>query len=616
MPLGVAIMSHLRASLLCRLLSRPRLELLEDRTLLNAGMLDPTFGTGGIVDVPTSSTEVVLQPNGQIIVAAIIGNPTQGTEAIEVARFNSSGSLDTSFGTNGEEALPLGPLPAGASEDLYPSLALQPDGKILAAADDNMFRLLSNGSLDTGFGSNGSVDVVPPIVGLVGLQGIAVQPDGKILVSSPYTLFRYNPDGTLDTSFGNMGHASTNAGLGPGFAELALQPNGKILMEVDPGVERFNADGSVDTTFGDAGFVKSPVSPYGFTAMALQSNGRIVLTTDPSSTQQFDVTRLNSNGTFDETFGVDGTVTSSFASGTNPVAYAVDVQSDGRIVVAGEVSDGFGLIRLNPNGSVDTTFGDDGYVITQFGSDLAPATDLALQPDGKILVVGENLSGNPPPGLLVRYTADPPITDPNQRFLTQVYLDLLQRPIDAGGLAGWENDLASGETRTQVVASIETSPEYHTLEVDYLYGFLLNREPDSAGLSAWVNFLNQGGTYEQLEAIFLGSPEYYSGRGGGTNSSYLETLYGDVLQRPIDSAGAQTWGQMLASGASPTSVATLVLESVESDTDVVDAFYEWLLRRPADPTGLNAYVTAMRSGMSYEAVIALIAGSDEYYNLF
>src|SRR5262249_23012791 len=153
----------------------------------------------------------------------------------------------------------------------------------------------------------------------------------------------------------------------------------------------------------------------------------------------------------------------------------------------------------------------------------------ALQADGKIVAAG---TGGFQAGFsVVRYTADAAITDLNTHFVTQVYLDLLQRPPDPTGLAALLAALNAGSTRTQVVTAIESSLEYHILEVEKLYGFLLNRPPDPSGFTTWVNFLNQGGTYNQLQAIFLGSDEYFIRRGWTMNDRYLQALYADVLHR-------------------------------------------------------------------------------------
>jgi hypothetical protein len=142
---------------------------------------------------------------------------------------------------------------------------------------------------------------------------------------------------------------------------------------------------------------------------------------------------------------------------------------------------------------------------------------------------------------------------------------------------------------------------------------VLGRAADPTGLSGWSNFLAQGGTAKQLEAFLLGSDEYFSGRGGGTNSSFLNSVYGDVLGRSVDASGSQTWNQALAAGISRTAVAAAILGSLESDTDEVQALYVKILRRPADSSGLNSFTNALQQGAPVEAVLAALAGSAEYF---
>src|SRR5207253_792844 len=130
------------------------------------------------------------------------------------------------------------------------------------------------------------------------------------------------------------------------------------------------------------------------------------------------------------------------------------------------------------------------------------------------------------------------------------------------------------------------SLEYRTLVVQGLYGRLLGRPADPAGLNNWVNFLNQGGTADQLEAILIGSAEYFNGRGGGTANGFLQALYDDVLQRPIDISGSKTWGTALTNGLSPAAVATAILASQESDQMKIEELYGQILHRTADSSGL------------------------------
>src|SRR5262249_23635502 len=162
------------------------------------------------------------------------------------------------------------------------------------------------------------------------------------------------------------------------------------------------------------------------------------------------------------------------------------------------------------------------------------------------------------------------------------------------------------------VQAIIGSPEYRTLEVRGFYGRLLGRPADSAGLTNWVNFLHQGGTEEQVQAQFIGSAEYFSRRGGGTESGFLQRVYADVLRRPIDPTGAQSWGQVLAGGATTAMVASGILASLESDQLEVQDLYVQVLHRTADPSGLNTYATALQHGVPNEVVLAVLSSSDEY----
>src|SRR5260370_236800 len=97
---------------------------------------------------------------------------------------------------------------------------------------------------------------------------------------------------------------------------------------------------------------------------------------------------------------------------------------------------------------------------------------------------------------------------PNQRFVEQVYFDLLRRPVDPTGLVSWTGLLDKGFSRTQIVAAIQNSPEYHTLVVGDLYQLVLERPVDASGQATWVSFLNRGGTAEPLEAVLFGSDAF------------------------------------------------------------------------------------------------------------
>jgi hypothetical protein len=204
------------------------------------------------------------------------------------------------------------------------------------------------------------------------------------------------------------------------------------------------------------------------------------------------------------------------------------------------------------------------------------------------------------------------VADANQRCLAQVYLDLLQRPADPIGLAGWTSLLSQGISRAQVVADIEASSEYLTLVVQGLYGFYLARPADSAGLNGFVQFLSSGGTIEALKSTFLGSAEYFA-LAGGTNDAFLNAIYRDALGRAIDFTGSMIFGADLMAGISRSAVASAIFTSGEADVDLVQGFYHALLRRSAESFGLNIFVNALQQGVLDQDIVAAIAGSGEYF---
>jgi uncharacterized protein (TIGR03118 family) len=202
---------------------------------------------------------------------------------------------------------------------------------------------------------------------------------------------------------------------------------------------------------------------------------------------------------------------------------------------------------------------------------------------------------------------------PDERFVAQAYLDLLQRPADPFGLGFWSGSLAQGATRTQVAAGIEASLEYRSLVVQDLYSRFLHRRVDPDGLNTFTGLLGTGGTVEQAEAIITGSPEYFQDRGGGTNDGYLDALYQDALNRSVDPTGRATFDQALANGTTPAEVAAIVFASNEFRQDLVQNFYQQFLHRAADASGLNTFVGALGQGTTDQQVIAAIVGSDEYF---
>jgi uncharacterized delta-60 repeat protein len=289
------------------------------------------------------------------------------------------------------------------------------------------------GDLDTSFGVGGKV--ITDFVGEEYANAVALQPDGKIVVagqagdpsigSTNFALARYLPNGSLDTTFGEDGLVITDfVSLSLAYA-VALQPDGKIVAAgyaFDPSdpptglrqgfaLARYQPDGTLDTTFGEDGLVITDVRNAAVIfAVALQPDGKIVVAGQAynglTGHSDFALARYQPNGTLDTTFGEDGLVITDFG-GPNEFATAVALQPDSKIVAAGSGDPNIGklefaLARYQPNGTLDTTFGSDGRVTTDLGNGYY-ATAVALQPDGKIVAAGQ-VGGFVSDFALARYT--------------------------------------------------------------------------------------------------------------------------------------------------------------------------------------------------------------------
>jgi phospholipase C len=201
----------------------------------------------------------------------------------------------------------------------------------------------------------------------------------------------------------------------------------------------------------------------------------------------------------------------------------------------------------------------------------------------------------------------------NQRFVAQLYLDLLHRPVDPAGLASWTSALAQGAAHSQIALQIEGSQEYLSLVVKSFYLLYLDRTADPSGMSTWVSALASGATEQEVESALIGSPEYFDNRSGATNDGFLDAVYGDLLQRPPDSQGRQFFDQQLAMGVTRSQVAAMIFASDEYRHDLVRGYFSRFLHRATDPSGLTTFVNELGSGVTNQQVIATLVGSDEYF---
>ena len=383
--------------------------------MAQAGTLDPKFGRGGIVTTAnTGANAGALQGDGKIVVAGFIAT-NQNQEQPGLLRYNTDGTLDPNFGIGGKVVI------GGTNAGPAFAVTIQTDGKILAAAPANLhltvFRFNSNGSPDNTFGNNGATAIQPAELFLGPASGgIALEPDGRILVATAHNeggalqiVARLLANGQLDSTFGSNGVAPTFGG-----DSVAVLPNGNILVGTGSVTSAYAPNGVVVKGFGIHG--QTPGFAPGFANEAggfVVTNSALTVTriiTAGTIFTDLNLMSLNSvsgfllvsykiDGTLDNAFGIHGGVTTPFPRNILARAFAVALQTNGDIVAVGQTAlsdtgpSDFALVRYNPDGSVDTTFGNSGFVSTPFGTSEAFANTVLIQIDGKIIAVGISNNG-------------------------------------------------------------------------------------------------------------------------------------------------------------------------------------------------------------------------------
>jgi hypothetical protein len=200
-----------------------------------------------------------------------------------------------------------------------------------------------------------------------------------------------------------------------------------------------------------------------------------------------------------------------------------------------------------------------------------------------------------------------------QRYVDQLYRDLLGRDVDPQGAVYWSSLLFSGVSPTTVVQSIMGSAEYRTVEIQSIFQQYLGRAADAPSLASFGQYLSTGGTIAGAKAILLGSNEYYQLH-GSSSSGFGGALYHDLLGRSIDSGAQAAINAELAAGVSRMTVAAQIMSTTEYRQDLVQSFYLRYLNRPADSVGLNYNVGRLAAGASEESIVAGLLASAEYYN--
>ncbi len=349
------------------------------------GTLDTLFGNAGFVGIDFALSSIAIQDDGKIIAGGYRDDGVNNHN-IYLARLLPNGNFDNTFGENGYVHAEFG------NQEYCIDVKLQPDGKILASGDASgaftnlsdfiIARYMPDGSVDKGFGDNGAT--LTDFGANEAAGSIAIQTDGKIVLSGGYSTFgdpnnskcafaRYLPDGKLDTTFSSDGKTLINiTSVGDEIRKISILSDGTII---------------------GGGYA-----------------GRNIL----GEKQSFLLLSLNADGSLNKNFGGDGEVLTSF-EGLNSEARSMAVQDNGKIILAGTVwssaddnSFDFGLTRHNSDGSLDSSFGLNGKQITDFGPNYSDgAIGVAINNNNKIVAAGGSGSVLRPYLSMARYYGDP-----------------------------------------------------------------------------------------------------------------------------------------------------------------------------------------------------------------
>lgn len=394
---------------------------------LNAqpGVLDPTFGNGGIVttnyspDIGNSiPVDMKLLPDGRIVSMGSFQGLGEARLAFTMQA--PDGTLDPAFGNGG---IALQDVDTTTNIEFWNSLVIDASGRPYAGGSVDyglaVVRCLANGAPDPTFGNAGLARLPGSLDTAHAQGGLALQADGGILIAGFASgigyqrgeVYRLLPDGGPDPSFGNNGRVELDPYSGLEYiTDVAVQPDGRIVVcghafvapDQEGFVLRLNADGTTDNTFGTNGRAVLSVAPGDDEAHAIRAlpGGKLLVAGvhEIGSNTQPMIARLNADGTLDTSFGTSGYTV--FTTAYSSYIHDLHVQVDGKALFCGAMWNGtigeaMMLLRVNADGSPDVTFGTDGVVMTQVGaaSSLEIMRAAAVGPDAKIYAVGRHGSG-------------------------------------------------------------------------------------------------------------------------------------------------------------------------------------------------------------------------------
>ncbi|MEK7254298.1 MAG: hypothetical protein AAB316_06100, partial [Bacteroidota bacterium] len=372
-----------------------------------------------IFDSEDKATALSIQSDGKIVVAGTAKTGNYDDFAI-IRLLPEDGTLDNTFHDDGKLLVDV-----SFANDKPVAVAFQNDAKIVIAGnaltigDIALVRLLANGTPDPDFGNNG-IATSNILNKPDGASSLKILPDGKLLVAGyifdgvsgddDMAVYRFHSDGELDDSFGNGGIASIDFFTSEDRAfALHLDTEGRIMLAGNSTdnddshlmLSRFFSNGTIDLSFGNSG--KDTLSnAIGFIepSFVFMADDKLLAAGNWFNGLDYDVilARFFFDGTIDLPFGTNGKTIADIGS-TADYGYALAAQPDGKLVMAGIITDGnrekAAVVRYQPDGTPDDSFGNQGRLVFQGeGVVWRRAFDVVVQPDGKILFAGTVHSGD------------------------------------------------------------------------------------------------------------------------------------------------------------------------------------------------------------------------------
>jgi uncharacterized delta-60 repeat protein len=545
--------------------------------------LDATFGNKGIVTTAinlsksySEANTVKILSNGKIVAGGFYSNENNYYN-FAITRYNTDGSLDNSFGTNG-----VATIPGSSSNSEVSSIVIQTD-----SADGNKEKIIA-----------------------AGFTWIPNDTD--------FVLVRFNPDGSIDSTFGGNGNGIVTSGIN-NFADYAtsaaLQRDGKIIIagyqsnghDLDFMLARFSADGIPDNNFGGGdGIVTTDVSGHRTNdrsySVAIQNDGNIIIAGSSDEENSFAAARYKSDGSPDASFGSNGIALTSVGSdtGRNNIGYSITIQNDGRIIIGGRSKNDnvvhITLLRYKSNGISDSTFDNDGIVVTDLRNNADVRSVFPYHADGeneKILAAGTFFNGDDLDIVLTRYNAD---GSPDAAFGTGGVLIIPRAKSNQTAFAAdYQIDPVNGRVRKIITAGYSFDGDNIDFALASLNGDgIIDR---SFGTDGIVNSPIEN-THSVLNEIAIQQGEnneekiVAAGRTGRGDSSYITVVRYNSDGNPDSTFGTAGDGIVLTRVSESESIISL---NIQKDGKIVAVSNSTLIRYTRDGIidssfGLNGIV--------------------------